>query len=253
MIDTHCHLMDQKFDADRAAMIARAREAGVDRMVCIADRLEESRKCLDLAKKFEYIFCTNGVHPHAAKEWNDETAQALEALARSSPKVRAIGEIGLDYHYDFSPRDLQKQAFADQLELAALLGLPAVVHCREAATDVREIILSHQARAVIHCCTERWDEVAPLVAAGHFLSFTGIATFPASAAIRETMKHCPIEQLMIETDAPYLAPVPYRGKRNEPAFLPEVLRCVAETKGIALEEADAKTTAAAVAFFGLPA
>ncbi len=245
--------MDEKFANDRAAMIARAHEAGVETMICIADRLVESEKCLALAEENEHIFCTVGVHPHAAKEWNPKTGPALEALARSSKKARAIGEIGLDYHYDFSPHETQKEVFAAQLALAESLALPAVVHCRNAVADVREMLLKHTVRAVIHCCTETWDDVAPLVAAGHFLSFTGIATFPASTVIRDTIKHCPIAQLMIETDSPYLAPVPHRGKRNEPAYLPEVLRCIAETKGLTVEEADAQTTAAAVTFFGLPA
>lgn len=249
MIDTHCHLADAKFDADRADTIARAREAGVERMVCIADSLPESEKCLQLGAEFAYIFCTTGVHPHAAKQWDNASAERLKTLA-SHEKVVAIGEIGLDYHYDFSPREQQKLAFAAQLALAAELGLPAVVHCREAVADVRAMILGSRTRAVIHCCSETWDDVAPLIAAGHFLSFTGIATFPASAVIRETIKQCPLTQLMIETDAPYLAPVPHRGKRNEPAFLPEVLKCIAEVKGLSIEEAETATTAAAHAFFG---
>ncbi|MBP9751097.1 MAG: TatD family hydrolase [Candidatus Peribacteraceae bacterium] len=249
VIDTHCHLASAKFDADRSEMVARARAAGVERLICIADSLPESEKCLALAKEFAYIFCTTGVHPHAAKDWDGQSLEQLRTLAQGE-KVVAIGEIGLDYHYDFSPREKQKEAFVRQLELAAELKLPAVVHCREAVTDVRELLLASQARAVIHCCTETWDDVAPLVAAGHFLSFTGIATFPASTVIRNTIKQCPIEQLMIETDSPYLAPVPHRGKRNEPAFLPQVLQCVAEIKGLSVAEADKATTAAAQAFFG---
>lgn len=249
VIDTHCHLASAKFDADRSEMIARARAAGVERLICIADSLPESEKCLALAKEFAYIFCTTGVHPHAAKDWDGQSLEQLRTLAQGE-KVVAIGEIGLDYHYDFSPREKQKEAFVRQLELAAELKLPAVVHCREAVADVRELLLASQARAVIHCCTETWDDVAPLVAAGNFLSFTGIATFPASTVIRDTIKHCPITQLMIETDSPYLAPVPHRGKRNEPAFLPQVLQCVAEIKGLSVAEADKATTAAAQAFFG---
>ncbi len=243
--------MDAKFDADRINMLARAQAAGVDRMICIADTLAESEKCLSLAEKNEHIFCTIGVHPHTAKEWDNRSGDTLRHLA-VSPKVRAIGEIGLDYHYDFSPRQQQKEVFAAQLALAAELKLPAVVHCRNAVADVRAMVLAQKTQVVIHCCTETWDDVAPLVAAGHLLSFTGIATFPASAGIRDTIKRCPLEQLMIETDAPYLAPVPHRGKRNEPAFLPEVLRCIAETKDIPLAEAKSGTTATALAFFGLP-
>lgn len=173
-------------------------------------------------------------------------------MVQSSEKAVAVGEIGLDYHYMLSPEDMQKQAFREQLKITKELGKPAVVHCREAIVDIRLIMDEVQPpKIVIHCCTEKWEDVEPLVKVGHFLSFTGIATFPASLEIRRTIRMCPIEQLMIETDSPYLAPVPYRGKRNEPAYVVEVAKCVAVEKGMTLEEVDRITTENTVRFFGL--
>jgi TatD DNase family protein len=252
VIDSHCHLADKAFAADLPAVLQRAAEAGVDKMIAIADTLEEGEKCLALAEKYDHIFCTVGVHPHAAKTWVDGDVERLRAMATSSWKVRAIGEIGLDYHYDFSPRESQHRAFRSQLELAKELKLPAVVHCREAVGDVWQIADGvRPEKLVIHCCTEAFDDVARFVERGWFLSFTGIATYPKSETIRETIRRTPIGQLMIETDAPYLSPVPHRGKRNEPAFVAEVLACIAREKEMDLREADAAITRNTVEFFGL--
>lgn len=254
MIDTHCHLADRKFSRDLPAVIRRAGEAGVERMLCIADSIPESRACLRIAEKYEQIFCTVGVHPHNAKEWKADDARTLRALAESSNKVRAIGEIGLDYHYDHSPRDLQKSSLGIQLDLAAALRLPVVLHCREAIKDLRDCLRHRDpSTMVLHCCTEAWDDVEDLVRRGMHLSFTGIATYPQADAVRTAMERCPIGQMMVETDAPYLAPVPHRGKRNEPAFVVEVAKFMASLKGISPEEADRVTTENALAFFGLPA
>ena len=173
-------------------------------------------------------------------------------MVEMNPKVSAIGEIGLDYHYDFSPRCTQKEVFADQLALAKMCKLPAVIHCREAVKDVWSIVRdSGVSSVVIHCCTERWEDVKGFVKLGHSLSFTGIATYPKSDEIRNTIKQCPLDQMMIETDAPFLAPVPHRGKRNEPAFVVEVAKCVAEIKGLSLADVDRATTENAVRFFDL--
>lgn len=252
MIDSHCHLADKAFAGDLEAVLGRARLAGVDRMVCIADTLEEGEKCLALAEKYEQIFCTIGVHPHAAKEWRDGDDTRLQAMLASSEKVVAVGEIGLDYHYDLSPRDVQRTVFQTQLEIAKERGLPAVVHCREAVEDVWAIVASvRPARLVIHCCTEWYEDVERFVEAGYHLSFTGIATYPKSDVVRDAIRRCPLERLMIETDAPFLSPVPHRGKRNEPSYVAEVLACVAREKGIGLREADEALTANTVAFFGL--
>lgn len=252
MIDSHCHLADTQFEKDRPEVLARARAAGVEKIICIADSLAEGEACIGIAEENEYIFCTVGMHPHHANDWRPESVMQLRELVQRSAKVKAVGEIGLDYHYDNAPRDVQRETFSEQLILARELGLPAVVHCREAVEDVRAILTDGpDVRVVIHCCTETWEDVEPLVAQGHFLSFTGIATYPNAEDIRRTIRMCPLLQLMIETDSPYLAPVPYRGKRNEPAFVAEVLRLVAQEKGMDVAEAEAQTTRNTVAFFGL--
>ncbi|MFA5272651.1 MAG: TatD family hydrolase [Candidatus Peribacter sp.] len=253
VIDTHCHLADKQFARDLPQVVVRAQEQGIDRMITIADSIRESHRCLKIAEEFEQVFCAVGVHPHHAKDWKPADADALRAMVSSSPKVRAIGEIGLDYHYHFSPREAQRPVFRAQLALAQELQLPVVVHCREAIADVRSELQDRDlTRVVLHCCTEKWEDIADLVAQGMFVSFTGIVTYPHAEEIRRVIQQCPMEQLMIETDAPYLAPVPYRGKRNEPAYVVEVARLLAKLKGISFEEVDRETTHNAVEFFGLP-
>lgn len=252
MIDSHCHLADPKFNLDLQEVIFRAKDGGVTAMVTISDDVNEAKRCIAIAEEYNGIYCAVGLHPHNAKEWSEGTQQMIRRLLQSSDKVRAVGEIGLDYHYMNSPKDAQLTAFHDQLLIAKELNLPVVVHCRDAIGDVR-IILDElrPEKLVLHCCTETWEDVKPLVDRGYMLSFTGIATYPSSDAIRMTIRECPLEQMMIETDAPYLAPVPHRGKRNEPAFVREVAKVVAGIKGKSIEEIDAITTANAVAFFGL--
>lgn len=253
MIDSHCHLADPKFTDDLPLVLKRAEEAGVERMITIADSMPESEKCLELAKKYDQIFCTVGVHPHNAKDWKPADVQTLESLVASSKKVRAIGEIGLDYHYDFSSPEQQGPVFASQVALAHRLHLPMVIHCREAVEDIWAVVREYaDIKLVIHCCTEKWEDVERFVDNGWLLSFTGIATFPASTDIRETIAQCPLNQMMIETDSPYLAPIPYRGKRNEPAYVTEVAKCIAQIKKLSMKEVDEATTKNAVEFFSLP-
>lgn len=250
MIDSHCHLVDAQFAADLPAVLERAKTAGVSRMITIADNLEESEKCVSLAKKYDHIFCTVGVHPHAASTWDDTSAPTLRAMT-SFEKVVAIGEAGLDYHYMNSPKEDQLRAFEVQILLAKELNLPIVVHCREAINDVSRLLLKHRPRAVIHCCTEKWKNVAPLVDAGMWLSFTGMATYPKMTWIRETIAVCPLDCMMIETDSPYLAPQEKRGKRNEPANVVAIAECIAEQKQLPVSEIIEKTTANTLAFFKL--
>lgn len=252
MIDSHCHLADKQFTDDLDAVLKRAKEAGVDHMVTIADSLEEAGRCIEIAEKHPHIFATVGVHPHNAKDWKRGDSECLQDMVARSKKVKAIGEIGLDYHYDHSERGVQRAVFLEQLTLSRELGLPAVVHCREAVKDIETIVREVEPlQVVIHCCTEKWEDIAWAVELGHILSFTGIATYPSSHDIRETIKHCPMDQMMIETDSPYLAPVPHRGKRNEPAYVTEVAKKIAEIKGLSVEEVDAATTKNAMEFFGL--
>lgn len=252
VIDSHCHLAAPQFSEDLDAILSRAHAAGVERMICIGDTIEESEEGVRIAEKYDQVFCTVGVHPHVSGKWKVESGKLLKDFVHRSKKVRAIGEIGLDYHYDFSPRETQRDVFRAQLELASELHLPVVVHCREAVEDVWNIVNEIKPSSlVVHCCTEKWEDVERFVKRGYMLSFTGIATYPKSEEIRRTIKECPLEQLMVETDAPFLAPVPYRGKRNEPAYVMEVAKCVAEIKGISLEEIDRITTKNTVQFFGL--
>jgi TatD DNase family protein len=251
MIDSHCHLADAQF-ADLEAVLERAKAAGVEHVISIADTLAEAERCIRIAEAHPQLFATVGIHPHTAKEWQEGDDERIRTLVASSPKVKAIGEIGLDYHYDHSPRDIQRDVFGTQLLLAKELNLPAVIHCREAVEDVRKIIEEvRPIKAVIHCCTEVWADVAPLVDRGIFLSFTGIATYPTAVDIRKTIEMCPLSKMMIETDAPYLAPVPHRGKRNEPAYVLEVAKLIAKVKNIPLAEVDSVTSRNAMAFFAL--
>lgn len=253
MIDSHCHLTASDFDNDRDDVIARAISAGVTTLITISDELSDLPKCLTIAEKHEQIYYTIGVHPHHAKDMDLSRDLSTLRDAAKHPKCLAIGEIGLDYHYMQSPKDTQQRVFEAQLLLAKELGLPAVVHCREAVEDVWTIV-NHvkPEKLVIHCCTEKWQDVERFVAAGYMLSFTGIVTYPKSDDVRETVRQCPQENLMVETDAPYLSPVPFRGKRCEPAFVFETAKKIAEVKGIAPEELDRVTTQNTVQFFGLP-
>lgn len=252
VIDSHCHLADKAFDADRDAVIARAFDAGLRAMVTIADTIAEAEKCLSIAERYDHVFFTAGVHPHRAKEWSAGDADRLKALL-AHPKARAVGEIGLDYHYDHSPRDAQKKAFREQLLVAKELGLPAVVHCREAIADVKAVIEEVDAGPfVLHCCTEKWEDAEWILDRGSLLSFTGIATFPKSEDIRETVRNCPLGSMMVETDAPYLAPIPHRGMRCEPMHVVDTARFLAAEKGMSLEQFDPVVHETTVAFFGLP-
>lgn len=252
MIDSHCHLTAAEFSADIRDVIARAKAAGVSTLVTISDEMSDLPKCRTLSAEHDDIFFTVGVHPHHAKDFESSRDIQLLREASTHPKCRGIGEIGLDYHYMNSPKDTQQRVFEAQLVLTKELGLPAIVHCREAVEDVWTIV-NHvkPAKLVIHCCTEKWEDVKRFVDAGYLLSFTGIVTYPKAGDIRETVKQCPITSMMVETDAPFLAPVPHRGKRCEPAFVMDTARAIAEIKGVPLTELDTVTTATAVQFFGL--
>lgn len=253
MIDSHCHLADKKFNADLDDVIARAQALGVDRFVTIADTLEEGEKCLEIAEKYDQIFCTVGVHPHCAKDWKEGDDQKLRSMLTSSKTVVALGEIGLDYYYMNSPQDDQIRVFREQITIAEDLSLPIVVHNRESIEDMMLLIKELEpTKMVLHCCTEKWENVSELVNRGYLLGFTGIATYSKSEDIRETIKQCPLSQMMIETDAPYLAPEGMRGQRCEPAFVVEVAKLIAELKGVSLEEVDSVTTKNAEEFYALP-
>jgi TatD DNase family protein len=244
-VDSHCHLDDAQFDADREDAIARARAAGVTTMLAIGTGSgpPDLEAAVRLAECYEGFYATIGVHPHDAAKAAEETFVRLAELA-AHPKVVAIGEIGLDYHYDFSPRDVQRRVFARQLELAAVAGIPVAIHTREAWDDTIDILRAHGIGAgIMHCFTGDARQAEQALALGFHLAFGGVLTFPKAENVRQAARITPDDRLLLETDCPYLAPVPYRGKRNEPAFLPEIARRLAEVRSTTLESVARLTSA----------
>jgi TatD DNase family protein len=242
LVDSHVHLDDSKFDADREAVIERALAAGVERMMAIGTGggPPDLETAIRQAERHVFIFATIGVHPHDASKATPETFARLRELA-AHPKVLAIGEIGLDYHYDFSPREVQRAVFRQQLEIAAEAGKPIVIHSREAWADTMELV--GQARSgILHCFTGDPQQAREALDLGFHLAFGGVLTFPNAEAVREAARITPEDRLLVETDCPYLAPIPHRGRRNEPAFVVEVARRLAEVRGSTLDEIAEQTT-----------
>lgn len=245
LVDSHCHLDDKQFAEDREAAIERALAAGVTRMMAIGtgDGPPDLEAAVRLADRYPCFHATVGVHPHDAAKASEETFERMRELAGHA-KVLAIGEIGLDYHYDFSPRETQRAVFERQLALAREVGKPVVIHTREAWSDTMSILRkNYSGGGIFHCFTGGTVEAAEALGLGFHLSFGGVLTFPKAEAVREAARMAPLERLLIETDAPYLAPVPHRGKRNEPAFLVETARKLAALRGISPEELAAATAA----------
>jgi len=245
LTDSHCHLDDQQFDPDREQVIERALEAGVERMMAIGTGSgpPDLEAGLRLARQRDFIYATVGVHPHDASKATPQTFAAMEALA-AYERVLAIGEIGLDYHYDFSPRDVQHEVFVAQLKLAEKAGKPIVIHTREAWDDTLRLLREHWAGGgIMHCFSGGPAEARQALDLGFYLSFGGVLTFPKAEALREAARMAPEDRLLLETDAPYLAPVPKRGKRNEPAFMVETARRLAEVRHAAPEHIAERTTA----------
>lgn len=261
MIDSHCHLAGSEFDSDLVAVIARAREVGLLRCLVIlaADDDAEFENAVKVSREWPEVTYAVGVHPHQAHKFADSPDAAAGLTAdrlQMMPSACAVGEIGLDYHYDFSPRDVQHAVFRSQLQLARARGLPVVIHTREAEDDTLRIINeeSHGAlRGVFHCFTGDVDAARRALGTGFYVSIPGIVTFPKSAALREAASHVPLDRLLIETDSPYLAPIPYRGKRNEPAYVVETLKQLAVLHGIALDVLGPRLVANFDALFGSPA
>jgi TatD DNase family protein len=243
LIDSHCHLDMPAFDDDRDDTIERARDAGVEVMLEIAGSdiaTGSLDRGMDLAERYPFIFAAVGVHPHEASLYDDALEARLVDLS-SHGKVVAWGEIGLDYHYDFSPRDRQRTVFRRQIELAEGAGLPLSIHTREAEEHTVEILSAscrkdEGLRGVMHCFTgSKWLAQAA-VALGFMISFSGVVTFKNAEALREIASELPADRILVETDSPYLAPIPYRGKRNEPAFVVTTARFVARLRGVEPEE-----------------
>ena len=235
LVDSHCHLDFPDFEDDRDAIVDRARAAGIRRIVTICTRVRRFTQVLRIAEAYDDVFCSVGTHPHNAAEEPDVTADELVALSDQS-KVVAIGEAGLDYHYDNSPRDLQRQGLRRHIEAARRTGLPLVVHARSADDDMAQLLREEHGAgafpAVLHCFSSG-SRLAHLgIELGFYVSFSGILTFKNAHALREIAADLPEDRLLVETDAPYLAPAPYRGTRNEPLHVMETLRVLARTRGV---------------------
>jgi len=245
LVDSHCHLDFPDFADELDAVVARARAAGIGRIVTISTRVAKHGGLLAIAERFPDVFCSVGTHPHNAHEELDVTAADLVARARH-PKVVAIGEAGLDYHYDYSPRDAQERGFRTHIAAARETGLPLVIHAREADDDVARILEEETGRgpfpAVLHCFTGGRDLAMRAIALGLSISFTGILTFKNSADLRAIAAELPADRILVETDAPYLAPGKFRGKRNEPSYVVETAKVLAETRGVAFDEIARQTT-----------
>jgi len=258
-VDSHCHIDGPEYDADRDDVIARAREAGVGTMLNVGTGDPNSgafERAVTLADEHPAIYAAVGVHPHDAKLFNDLAEKLLLDLVKQSKRVVAWGEIGLDYHYDHSPRDVQREVFRQQLRLAREANLPVIVHSREADEDTIRIMseeLSGYDRAgVMHCFGGSLPMARAAIGLGFYISFAGNLTFKKAEELRDIARQLPLSRLLIETDCPYLTPVPYRGKRNEPARVIETARCLAELHGKELEEIGQITSGNFTRLFGVP-
>lgn len=244
MIDTHAHLDFNDYKKDREDVFNRARKIGVEKIVNIGADLEGSRRSVELAEKYDFIYASVGIHPHEADTLDEDSLAELKKLA-ASPKVKAIGECGLDFYYDNSPRKIQKAAFKKEIELALELDLPLVVHSREAAAETLEILDAAGDLAenlIFHCYAYGPQEIEEIIKRDYYVAFGGLITFNSAEAIRQALKKMPLNRILLETDAPYLTPAPHRGQRNEPAYLEHILKKAAAIKGISAEEMGKITT-----------
>jgi TatD DNase family protein len=261
-VDSHAHLEMEQFNGDRTAVLQRAKDAGIETILAIGSGTGPgSLDCaIQLAEQHEFIYATIGIHPHEAKLASEAEFEGMAQLAKQS-KVIAWGEIGLDYFYDHSPRDVQQRVFVRQLQLAQVARLPVVIHCRpsenseDAWEDCLKLLQEHWAPSglggVLHCFTGSWSHAQRALDMGFMISFAGNITFPKAQPIRDAAKHVPLDRVFIETDSPFLAPVPHRGKRNEPSFVRETARQLGELRGISTEDIGLQTAKNFYRFFSL--
>jgi TatD DNase family protein len=246
LIDSHAHIQGKEYAGEAADVIARAREAGVGKIIAVggAGDMSSNTEAVALASAFPDIYATVGMHPHDAKDVGEDELRQLRELA-ASEKVVAVGETGLDYYYNHSPRDMQRRAFTQFIHMARETGLPIVVHERDAAQEAAELLREESdgdLRGVIHCFTGSYHAARVYLDLGFYLSFTGIITFKNAEPLRDVVRKIPLERMLVETDSPYLTPVPHRGKRNEPAYVRLVAETVAKLKEISLDEVATVTT-----------
>jgi TatD DNase family protein len=254
LIDTHCHLDFDRFDEDRKAVVQRAVDAGVERIVVPALDLENCTAVLSLTEQYEGVFAAVGVHPNSSADWREEWIDAIRSFAQHE-KVIAIGEIGLDYYWDKSPKAVQHRALTSQLALAAELGLPVIIHNRESDGDVLRLLEQSALNGrpgpgVLHSFSTTWETAEAALDMGFYLGFTGPVTYKKADELRDIAARVPFDRMLVETDAPFLAPQQYRGKRNEPAYVAYVAEKIAEVRGLTTAEIAQQTTENARRLFG---
>ena len=249
--DTHAHYDDKRFNQDRDEILGSMKDAGVSFIMNASSSMRSARFGLKMADKYPFVYASVGVHPHDSKEMADDSVIELEKLL-SHPKAVAVGEIGLDYHYDFSPRDVQKKRFHEQLELARQVNKPVVIHEREALRDMLDMISGFRdLTGVVHCFSGSWETAKTILDMGWYLSFTGVITFSNARKALEVIEKMPPDRIMIETDCPYLAPEPMRGRRNSSLYLPYISEKIAKVRGMTPEESAALTMENGIRFFGI--
>ncbi|MGB8316552.1 MAG: TatD family hydrolase, partial [Ignavibacteriaceae bacterium] len=253
LIDTHAHLFLPNFENDADEVIERARNDGIDYIIVPATDIKTSNQVLDLCDKYDFIYGAVGVHPHDTKDWNTSLLNEIKELAKHS-KIVAIGEIGLDYYYDFSPKEKQIEAFKSQIDLAIELNLPVIIHNRESNKDMLKIIKEYCGsglKAQFHCFSSPIEYANEYIRMGHFVSFTGNITFKKADKLRDTLSKISLEHVMIETDSPFMTPVPHRGKRNEPAYIKLVAEKIAEVHNLSMEDISRFTSYNVFRMFGI--
>ena len=256
LFDTHAHPNDRRFDEDRDAMLLRMREEGMALCMCVGADMESSRTGIELANAEPMIYASVGVHPHDAKDLCEADIPVLTRWLTQEPKVAALGEIGLDYYYDLSPRDVQQEVFVRQLDLAYDLGKPVILHIRDAHGDTIDLLRAHKnrlPRCVVHCCSASLESAKVYLGLGCMISFAGPVTFKRSANLQEVAKYVPLDRLMIETDSPYLAPEPVRGRRNEPVNVAHICRFLAQLRGMDAQALCDATRENGMRFYGIEA
>ncbi|MGD9344929.1 MAG: TatD family hydrolase [Candidatus Aminicenantes bacterium] len=247
IVDSHAHLTAHEFDDDRHEVIRRAFQEGIGAILCPADLSEEKELeiALDITRTYTNIIAAAGVHPHNAKDFTADDLNKIELLAKGK-NIRAVGEIGVDFHYNFSPPDVQVKVFKKQISMAQEMGLPVVIHSRNASKEILKAVKEERFTrgGIIHCFTEDWEFAETMMGYNFLISFSGILTFPKAQSLREVAIRTPMEKILVETDSPYLAPVPYRGKieRNEPVYVKETAQFLAKLKNVSLERLAERTT-----------
>jgi TatD DNase family protein len=254
LIDTHCHLTFEELAGDVGAVIERSKAAGVTGWITVGTDPQENQKAVELAEKFENMHAAVGIHPHEARTVTVDTFKELRALAQNK-KIVAIGETGLDYHYNFSSHEEQRKVFAEHLKIAAELNLPVIVHCREAFEETMEILEQHSVdvkKVVFHCFSGEASQAKIILDKGFYISFTGVVTFKNAEGIRRAVEAVPLDRMMVETDCPYMSPEPMRKQKvNEPALMVHTAKRLAELKGMDLADFAEAVTATSKTFFGI--